>query len=79
MGWADYLSRAPSGKAPPISHFDASFSVAVRQHVRTFLPPCKQKSAHSDHISANEITPSHYSRSCQNDTHVPRITRVSVA
>ncbi len=29
MRWADYLSRPHSGAAPPISHYDKSFTVAV--------------------------------------------------
>ena len=40
MGWADYLSRSPTGKAPPISTYDASFSVAVCRQIRSIFTQC---------------------------------------
>ena len=40
MGWADYLSRSPSGGAPPISTCDASFSVPVCRQIRAVFARC---------------------------------------
>ena len=55
MGWADYLSRAPSGAAPPVSHYDKSFSVAVCRHIKETLQNCSRVCKTSENISSNHV------------------------
>ncbi len=67
MGWADYLSRSPSGAPPPpVSHFDASFFVAVCTHVRNVLISCANISAAGHNRSGNHNAPSFATHSYQN-------------
>ena len=40
MGWADYMSRNPVGKAHEISEYDQNFSVAVIRRLKPMLQKC---------------------------------------
>ncbi len=41
MGWADYMSRNPVGKAHEVSEYDQNFSVAVIQRLKRMLQKCR--------------------------------------
>ena len=44
MGFTDLISRIPSGKAPPISHYDEEFVVAnINKIIKSINPSEKQR------------------------------------
>ncbi len=55
MGLADYLSCSPSGKARPISSYDASFPVAGCRQVRSVFTQCFDQTHSCTRQPANPI------------------------
>ncbi len=55
MGWADYISRSPSGHVPPVSHYDKSFSVAVCRHIKGIQSNCSKVSQTRGPNSTNHV------------------------
>ncbi len=55
MGWADYMSRHPSGKAHAISPYDQSFSIAKIGKLKPMLQQCKikRKQTTNEHRDVN--------------------------